>query len=67
MNAIIIEVEKPSDVKFWLDLAKKTGAKAKSVNTEQIVDANLVELIESGLKSKKVSRNSVINALSIKK
>jgi hypothetical protein len=66
MEAIIIEVEKASDVKFWLNLAKKTGAKAKSINTEQMVDAKLGELIESGLKTKTVSRNSVLKALATK-
>ncbi len=67
MEAIIIEVEKASDVKFWLNLAKKTGAKAKSINTEQMVDTKLGELIESGLKTKSVSRNSVLKALATKK
>ena len=63
MEAVIIKIEKPSDAKFWLDLAKKTGAKAKSLTTEQMSDAYLSNLIENGLKTKNVSRTSVLKAL----
>lgn len=31
MGAIVIEVKSEADVKFWLDLAKKTGTKEYSV------------------------------------
>lgn len=67
MQAVIIEIEKPSDAKFWLDLAKKTGAKAKSLTTEQMSDVNLSNLIENGLKTKNVSRASVLKALNSNK
>lgn len=67
MQAVIIEIEKPSDAKFWLDLAKKTGAKAKSLTTEQMSDVYLSNLIENGLKTKNVSRASVLKALNSNK
>ncbi len=67
MQAVIIEIEKPSDAKFWLDLAKKAGAKAKSLTTEQMSDVNLSNLIENGLKTKNVSRASVLKALNSNK
>lgn len=67
MEAIVIEVKSDADVKFWLNLAKKTGAKAKSINTENIEDSRLADLIEKGMKTKSVSRESVMEVLGQRK
>ena len=48
---------------FALNLAKKTGAKAKSIDTEDIEDSRLADLIEKGMKTKTVSRESVMEIL----
>ena len=64
MEAVIIEIKNEADSKFWLKLAKKTGARAKSINTEDLEDSNLASLIEKGMKTKSVSRESVISNLS---
>ena len=66
MEAVVIEVKNESDIKFWLNLAKKTGTKAKSINTKDIEDARLADLIEKGMKSKTVSRASIMEVLSQK-
>jgi hypothetical protein len=63
MEAIVIEVTNEADIKFWLKLAKKTGTRAKSINTEDIDDAGLAALIEKGMNSKSVSRESVMELL----
>jgi hypothetical protein len=63
MEAIIIEVKNEADIKFWLNLAKKTGTKAKSIDTEDIEDSRLADLIEKGMKTKSVSRESVMEML----
>ena len=63
MEAIVIEVKNEADVKFWLNLAKKTGTKAKSINTENLEDTRLADLIEKGMKTKSVSRESVMEIL----
>ena len=63
MEAIIIEVKNESDIKFWLNLAKKTGAKAKSIDTADIEDSRLADLIEKGMKTKSVTRASVMEIL----
>ena len=63
METIIIETRNKSDIKFWLDLAKKTGAKAKAVNTEEIEDLALAKLIEKGMKKGNVSRSNIMKAL----
>lgn len=67
MEAVVIEVKNDADVKFWLNIAKKTGAKARSIDTEEIVDLRLADLIEKGMKTKSVSRESVMDALGQKK
>ena len=67
MEAIVIEVKNDSDIKFWLNLAKKTGTKAKSINTQDIEDSRLADLIEKGMKTKSVSRESVMETLGQKK
>jgi len=67
MEAIVIEVKSQDDVKFWLNLAKKTGTKAKSIDTVQLEDSRLADLIEKGMKTKSVSRESVMEILVQKK
>lgn len=63
MKAVVIEVKTDSDVKFWLKLAKKTGAKAKLINMEDVSDFRIADLIERGMKTKSVSRESVMEVL----
>ena len=67
MEAIIIEVHNEADIKFWLDLAKKTGTRAKSIDTENLEDAKLADLIEKGMKTRSVSRESIMEILGQKK
>ena len=66
LEVVVIEVKNESDIKFWLNLAMKTGTKAKSINTEDIEDSRLADLIEKGLKSKTVSRERIMEALNVK-
>jgi len=63
MEAILIEVKNEADAVFWLNLAKKTGAKAKAIDTDKIEDDKLASLIEKGMKSKTVSRESIMEIL----
>ena len=64
MEAIVIEITNEADIKFWLKLAKRTGTKAKLIDTEDIEDAGLAALIEKGMKTKSVSRDKVMELLS---
>jgi hypothetical protein len=63
MDTIVIQAKNKSDLKFWLELAKKTGTKAKMINTDELEDAVLASLIEKGLTTPSVSRSSVMKAL----
>ena len=63
MEAVLIEAQNESEVKFWLTLAKKTGARARSVKSGLFEDKFLVGLIEEGMRTKNVSRRSVLKAL----
>ena len=67
MEAIVIEVKNESDIKFWHNLAKKTGCRAKSIDTERIEDSRLADLIEKGMKTKNVRRESVMEILARRK
>jgi hypothetical protein len=63
MEAIVIEVKNEADAKFWLNLAKKTGTRARAIDTEKLDDDKLAALIEKGLKTKTVSRESIMDFL----
>ena len=63
MEAVVIKVKNEEDAKFWLKLAKKTGAKAKVIDTEELEDSKLAALIEKGMKTKSVSRESIMEIL----
>lgn len=67
MEAVIIEIKSKAESKFWLELAKKTGMKAKSINTDEIEDAHLAKLIDKGMKTKSVTRDSVMEILNQRK
>jgi hypothetical protein len=59
-EAIIIEVKDKTEARFCLELAGKTGNRAKSVNIE---DIGLATLIGKGMKTENVTRESVMKAL----
>jgi len=63
MEAIVIEVKNEADAKFCLNLAKKTGTKARAIDTAKIEDDKLAALIEKGMKTKTVSRESIMEIL----
>jgi hypothetical protein len=63
MEAILIEAQNEADVKFWLNLARKTGTRARSLKTSSFEDKILAGLIEKGMKTKNVSRSSIMKAL----
>ncbi len=65
MEAIVIQTKNKTEAKFWLELAKKTGTKAKAINTEKMEDAALANLIEKGMETNEVSRADVMKAIKI--
>ncbi|MCX6249867.1 MAG: hypothetical protein NTX61_03850 [Bacteroidetes bacterium] len=63
MDTVVIKAKNKSEIKFWLELAKKTGNKAKAINTEELEDTALAVLIEKGMKTPDVSRDIVMKTL----
>jgi hypothetical protein len=63
METVMLTAKKKSDLKPLIELAKKLGMKAKSLSRSEMEDYMLAKKIEEGLKTKTVSRNSVIRAL----
>ncbi len=63
MEAIVLQAKNKAEAKFWLELAKKTGTRAKAFDTKEMEDAALVSLIEKGMKTGDVSCAKVMKAL----
>ena len=63
METVVIKTRTKSDVRFIMDLAKRIGASAKTIDTGEMTDTYLVSLIEKGLKTESVSRDEVMKAL----
>lgn len=63
MEAVLINVEKKSDVTLLVSLAKKMGMSAKSLSKVEVEDWQLAQRIESGMKSKNVQRKEIMKAL----
>lgn len=59
----MLTAKNKSDLKPLIELAKKLGMKTKSLSRSEMEDYMLAKKIEEGLKTKTVSRNSVIRAL----
>lgn len=63
MEAVLINVEKKSDITFLIELAKKLGMSAKALTKEEIEDWRFAKKIEAGMKTANVSRNEIMKAL----
>ncbi|MCK9398842.1 MAG: hypothetical protein M0Q51_02455 [Bacteroidales bacterium] len=63
METIVIKTKNKAELKFWLELIKKTGAEAMTISAEDLEDAVLSSRIEKGMKTPDVSRERVMNAL----
>ena len=57
MEAIVIRTKGKADLKFWLDLARKTGNMATTIDTEDLEDQALGEMIAKGLESRTLTAN----------
>ena len=63
MEAVIINVEKKSDITFLIGLSKKLGMSAKALTHNEIEDWKMAQKINAGMKTLSVSRNEVMKAL----
>ena len=63
MEAVLINVEKKSDIAFLIGLAKKLGMSAKALTRNEIEDWKFAQKIETGMKTSNVNRSEVMKAL----
>jgi hypothetical protein len=63
MENIVIRTKNKSELKFWIELIRKTGTEAVTIKSEVLEDAYLKLLIDKGMKSKDVSKEKVLKAL----
>jgi len=63
MTTLIIDIPNKIDVKFFTDLAKRFGAIAKTLSEEEKEDFVLGRTISSGMKTKTVSKDTILKTL----
>jgi hypothetical protein len=63
METIVIKTKNKAELKFWLELIRKTGTEALTINSDVLEDAVLKSRIEKGMKSPEVSRDKIMKAL----
>ncbi|MDP2337478.1 MAG: hypothetical protein Q8N05_13750 [Bacteroidota bacterium] len=61
MENLIIKPKDQEELNFFLELAKRLGAKAAAFESDD--DERLFQLMEKNSKTQKVSRNKVLNTL----
>ncbi len=66
MESALFTTHKKSDLKLLVELAKKMGVKSQPLSKNEIEDWILAKEIQKGLKTKSVSRNSIMRELSKK-
>lgn len=63
METIVIKTKNKAELKFWLELIRKTGTEALTIDSDVLEDAVLKSRIEKGMKSPEVSRDKILKAL----
>lgn len=63
METIVIKTKNKAEFKFWLELIRKTGTEALTIDSEVIEDAVLKSRIEKGMQSQEVSRDKILKVL----
>lgn len=63
MQTILINTEKKADATFIINLVKKLGLSAKELSISEMLDWQLAQQIEKGMKTSSVSRNEIMSAL----
>jgi hypothetical protein len=63
METIVIKTKNRAELEFWLELIRKTGTDAMTIDSDVLEDAVLKLRIEKGMKSPDVSRDNILKAL----
>jgi hypothetical protein len=64
MNSVLIRSQNKADMALLISLAQKLGMNTKSLTKAEIEDWHLAQKIESGMKTKSVSRDAILKELS---
>jgi hypothetical protein len=63
METIVIKTKNKAELKFWLELIRKTGTEALTIDSDVLEDTVLKARIEKGMKSPDISRAKIMKAL----
>ena len=63
MNGLVITSDNKSDLKLFVDLAKRIGIKIKTLSEDDLLDMGLLKAMEDGRKTKLVSKERIMKKL----
>ena len=63
MENIVIKTKNKAELKFWLELIRKTGTEAMTIKSEVLENAILISRIKIGMNYSDVSREKILKAL----
>ena len=63
MTGLFIPAADKSDLKIFIDLAKRIGIKTKQLSEEEMLDLGLFNAMKEGRKSAFVSKESILKKL----
>lgn len=66
METILVKIDSKSEASFISELLKKLGVKTRLLKEEELEDLGLVKMMKEADRSQKVSRESIIEKLTVK-
>ena len=63
METLIIKPKNKEDLKFWMELAKKTGTAATKLTLEEVEDLGLTAMMNQEKSGELVSKEEVFKSL----
>jgi len=66
METILVKIDSKSDASFISELLKKLGVKTRILKEEELEDLGLVKMMKEADRSQKVSREKIIEKLTVK-
>ncbi|HRS20027.1 MAG TPA: hypothetical protein P5243_11015 [Bacteroidales bacterium] len=63
MTTLVLTTNNKTDLKLFLDLAKRVGVQSKTLTDEEILDAGLLKAMKEAKTTKIVSKSQIMKSL----